>query len=193
MRLLQIGFGFAVRAAVDSVLSVGKPEFMDDFLLGCGDAAGILAAENIDQCRRQVEFFLFDDFAVLHVQHHAGIDIGLPEPVHCPPDKVARVIDALKPKKMILAHLGGWKQWEDVYECLAGKQVYFDTSFILDYIEQELFLKILNKHGHEKVLFATDSPWSDVGKAVEMLRSMPLSKNVIEDILSENAKKLWQI
>ena len=75
LRLLQIGFGFAVRAAVDSVLSVGKPEFMDDFLLGCGDAAGILAAENIDQCCRQVEFFLFDDSAVLDYNHsRLGID-----------------------------------------------------------------------------------------------------------------------
>ena len=56
-----------------------------------------------------------------------------------------------------------------------------------------MFLKILQKHGHEKVLFATDSPWSDAKKAVEIVRNMPLSQNVIEDILSGNAGKLLKM
>ena len=47
--------------------------------------------------------------------------------------------------------------------------------------------------GADKVLFATDSPWSDVKKAVEVVRNMPLEQNVIEDILSDNAIKLLQI
>ena len=55
------------------------------------------------------------------------------------------------------------------------------------------FLKILKKHGHEKVLFATDSPWSDAAKAVESVRNMPLEQKVIEDILSGNAKKILNI
>jgi len=32
---------------------------------------------------------------------HAGIDIGLPQPVHCPPDKMRKVLDTVKPKKMV--------------------------------------------------------------------------------------------
>ena len=139
---------------------------------------------------RNMRIIEYADSLGLIILVHAGIDIGLPDLVHCPPDKAARVIDTLKPKKMILAHFGGWKQWEEVYELLAGKHVYFDTSFTFDYIESSMFLKILEKHGHDKVLFATDSPWSDVGKAVELVRNMPLSGKVIEDILRGNAKKL---
>ena len=135
----------------------------------------------------------YADSLGLIIMVHAGIDIGLPTPVHCPPDKAAKVIDLLKPKKLILAHFGGWKQWAEVYELLAGKNVYFDTSFTFDYIEENLFLSILNKHGYEKVLFATDSPWSDAKKAVEMMRNMPLVQNVIESILAENAKNLLSL
>ena len=142
---------------------------------------------------RNMRIIEYADSLGLIIMVHAGVDIGLPNPVHCPPDKAAKVIDALKPDKLILAHFGGWKQWEEVYELLAGKHVYFDTSFTFDYIEQEMFLKILQKHGHEKVLFATDSPWSDVGKAVETVQNMPLGQDVIEDILSRNAKKLLEI
>ena len=129
----------------------------------------------------------------LAIMVHAGVDIGLPDPVHCPPDRAAKVIDALEPDKLILAHFGGWKQWEEVYNLLAGGHVYFDTSFTFDYIEQDMFLRILQKHGHEKVLFATDSPWSDAAKAVDVVRNMPLGQKVIEDILSGNAKKLLEI
>ena len=142
---------------------------------------------------RNMRIIEYADSLGLMIMVHAGIDIGLPDPVHCPPDRAAKVIDALEPDKLILAHLGGWKQWEEVYELLAGKHVYFDTSFTFDYIEQEMFLKILQKHGHEKVLFATDSPWSDAAKAVDVVRNMPLGQKVIEDILSGNAKKLLEI
>lgn len=124
---------------------------------------------------------------------HAGIDIGLPNPVHCPPDKARKVIDTIKPDKLILAHYGGWKQWEEAYELLAGQHVYLDTSFIFDYIEQDMFMKILKKHGHEKILFATDLPWSDPGKTVEVVKNLPLEQNVIDDILANNAKKLLNI
>lgn len=142
---------------------------------------------------RNMRIIEYADSLGLIIMVHAGIDIGLPTPVHCPPDKAAKVIDMLKPKKLILAHFGGWKQWAEVYELLAGKNVYFDTSFTFDYIEENLFLSILDKHGYEKVLFATDSPWSDAKKAVEMMRNMPLVQNVIESILAENAKNLLSL
>ena len=142
---------------------------------------------------RNMRIIEYADSLGLIIMVHAGIDIGLPTPVHCPPDKAAKVIDMLKPKKLILAHFGGWKQWAEVYELLAGKNVYFDTSFTFDYIEENLFLSILDKHGYEKVLFATDSPWSDAKEAVEIVKSLPVGQEVKEAILSGNAKKLLQL
>lgn len=124
---------------------------------------------------------------------HAGIDIGLPEPVHCPPQKMRKVIDKIKPEKMIVAHYGGWKQWQEVYEYLAGENVYLDTAFTFDYIEKEMFLKILQKHGEDKILFATDSPWSHATRDIQAVNNMPLADSIKQKIFSENAKKLLQI
>ena len=124
---------------------------------------------------------------------HAGIDIGLPEPVHCPPQKMRKVIDKIKPEKMIVAHYGGWKQWQEVYEYLAGENVYLDTAFTFDYIEKEMFLKILQKHGEDKILFATDSPWSHATRDIQAVNNMPLADSTKQKIFSENAKKLLQI
>lgn len=124
---------------------------------------------------------------------HAGIDIGLPEPVHCPPEKMRKVIDKLQPQKLVVAHYGGWKQWEQVYEYLAGEQVYLDTAFTFEYIKQEMFLKILKKHDKSKILFATDSPWSQVQSGVEALKALSITQEEKEAILGENAKKLLKI
>lgn len=152
---------------------------------------------------------------------HAGIDIGYPSPVHCPPDRMRKVLDKIKPEKMVLAHYGGWKQWEEVYEYLAGENVYLDTAFLfgvqkmagsvktdqkekvkklenhqneshnlVNYIEQETFLKILKKHDFNKILFATDSPWSDVKAGMEYIRNLPVSEAVKNNILGKNAAKL---
>lgn len=124
---------------------------------------------------------------------HAGIDIGLPEPVHCPPQKMRKVLDTIKPEKMVLAHFGGWRQWDEVYEYLAGEEVFLDTAFIYDYISKEQFFKILEKHGSEKILFATDSPWSDMAKGIDWIKDLSLPKGVEENILSGNAKRLLEI
>lgn len=149
---------------------------------------------------------------------HAGIDIGLPEPVHCPPKKMRKVLDVIKPEKMILAHLGGWKQWEEVYEYLAGENVYLDTAFLfgvavdykkditilsedknkihendanyLDYIKKDTFLKILQKHDSKKILFATDSPWSDAKAGIEYIGNLSVSEELKKQILGDNALEL---
>ena len=136
----------------------------------------------------------------LMILTHAGIDIGLPQPVHCPPEKMRKVLDTLTPKKMILAHMGGWKQWEEVYEYLAGENVYLDTAFMFgvwdnevedrDYIGREMFLKLVKKHGADKILFATDSPWSNAAKGIEYIRGLPMDEKDKKLILGENAANL---
>lgn len=124
---------------------------------------------------------------------HAGIDIGLPNPVHCPPKKMRKVLEAIKPEKMVLAHYGGWSQWDEVYEYLAGENVWLDTAFIYDVITKEQFFKILEKHGSDKILFATDSPWSDMAKGIDWIKKLSLPVQVEADILSGNAKRLLGI
>ena len=135
----------------------------------------------------------YADALGLIVLTHAGIDIGLPEPVHCPPDRMRKVLDKIKPQKMIVAHYGGWKQWQEVYEYLAGEDVYLDTAFTFDYIKQEMFMKILEKHDENKILFATDSPWSHAKKDIEAVKKLPVDDVIKQKIFSENAIKLLNL
>ncbi len=142
---------------------------------------------------RYMNIIEYADALGLIILTHAGIDIGLPDPVHCPPDKMRKVIDTLHPKKMVVAHYGGWNQWEEVYEYLAGENLYLDTAFTFDYIKEDMFYKILEKHGSDKVLFATDCPWGYQKKDVESLKKTNLTDEVKNEILYKNAMNLLKI
>lgn len=124
---------------------------------------------------------------------HAGIDISMQNSVYCPPKKMRKVLDELKPEKMVLAHMGGWDMWDEVYEYLAGEDVFLDTAFIYDIMKKEQFLRILEKHDSDKILFGSDSPWSDMSVAINWIKDLSLPQDIEEKILSGNAKRLLGI
>jgi predicted TIM-barrel fold metal-dependent hydrolase len=121
---------------------------------------------------------------------HAGVDIGLPPPYHCTPDRLRRAVRAFPGGKFVAAHMGGFKCWDEVESCLVGENVYLDTSFSLQWMEPERFLRILREHGHEKVLFATDSPWGGQKEELERIRSLGLTPGEECAVLGGNAAKL---
>ena len=47
---------------------------------------------------RYMNIIEYADELGLIVLTHAGVDSGLPDPIHCPPDKMRKVIDIIKPK-----------------------------------------------------------------------------------------------
>ncbi len=121
---------------------------------------------------------------------HAGVDIGFPNAVRCTPEKALNVLREVKPEKLVLAHCGGWRLWEEVLEKLAGESVYMDTAYSMGHIPEELFMKLCRTHGIEKMLFATDCPWGNPKKDLETFLSMPFSEEEQERILHKNAESL---
>lgn len=129
----------------------------------------------------------------LAIMVHAGIDIGLPEPVHCPPEKSLEIINELQPPKLILAHMGGWKQWDQVEEILCGAQVYLDCAFCSAYMSSGQFERLVQKHGADKILFATDSPWENPTDTIAWIERTSLTEEQKKKIYMKNACKLLGI
>ena len=125
---------------------------------------------------------------------HAGVDDGfLNEPVKCPPELCAKVLEKADYEKIVLGHYGGHKQWQKVLELLVDFNVYFDTAFTFYKIDKELFKKILFAHGADKILFATDCPWSDIKRDKETFLSYGLPQEINEKVFYKNALKLLQL
>ncbi len=121
---------------------------------------------------------------------HAGLDPLCPDDIHCTPRMAAEVIREVKPEKLILAHMGGNERWDEAEELLVGENVYFDTGVVLDSMPEEQFLRMVRNHGSGKILFGTDCPWANQKKYVDLIRSMPLADEELDNILSGNARRL---
>ncbi len=124
---------------------------------------------------------------------HAGDDPGFSAPYKSSPRQFARIADELRGGVIVAAHLGGHANWDDVEHYLTGKNVYLDTSMGFEYFSREQFLRIVKAHGSDKILFASDSPWSDAKTEIEYIKALPLPKNELDNILYLNAKRLLAI
>ncbi len=140
---------------------------------------------------------------------HAGDDIGFPGVIHCSPERIRHALEQLGPVPLVLAHMGGWKNWERVPELLADTGVYLDTSFSLGqitplspgkYTRQELtllseadFCRLVRTFGADRILFGTDSPWAGQKAALTALHSLPLTSSELAAIESGNGKKLLKL
>ena len=139
---------------------------------------------------------------------HAGLDIGFPGVERCTPKMIKNAVSSIQPKKLVLAHMGAWKQWKDAADLLPGSGLYIDTSFSIGkmvqdtpyYSDAELQLlnfdeaaDIISAFGDDYVLFGTDSPWSDQKTAIDDILGLSIADDVKEKILHKNAESLLEL
>ena len=122
--------------------------------------------------------------------HHAGFDPAFPPPFKSTPQQFAAIGRAMQGGTIIAAHLGGHAQWDDVEAHLAGTDVYLDTSMGFQYYAPAQFLRIVRKHGADKILYASDSPWSHGGRELEHLKRLSLPPDDLAKILGGNAARI---
>ena len=131
----------------------------------------------------------------LIVVTHSGFDIGFRgEEIKCTPKRVLRLLDKVGGySRLVLAHFGGSELTREVIDLLCGEDVYFDTAYNLSSLSPDLVTELISKHGADRILFATDSPWQNIRREVDALFALGLSERERKMILSENAKSLLRI
>ena len=60
-------------------------------------------------------------------------------------------------------------------------------------MNREQFTRLVRKLGTDRILFATDCPWSDQTESLKFIRDCAFSRQELEDILGNNAQKLLGI
>lgn len=125
----------------------------------------------------------------LVILFHAGYDFGFPAPYHCMPESLARALKYID-TPVIAAHWGGVTVGAEVIRCLCGLPLYFDTSFGYGTKPRSEAMEIIERHGTEKMLFGSDSPWHTPEGELRLLSTLSLSESELADITYNNAKKL---
>ena len=83
---------------------------------------------------------------------HAGLDIGIPGHDYSSVKMILRILDEVKPEKLVLAHMGGWKGWKEVKQYLAGANVWMDTAFSIGRIDINRDTETVESEGQSSVL-----------------------------------------
>ncbi len=131
----------------------------------------------------------------LPVVFHAGFDPLSPDCIHCTPERAVKALEAAPETTMILAHMGGNELWDDAEELLCGKfpNLYLDTAYITRGLSDKQCLRMIRKHGADRILLASDCPWDNTAKTIEKLRKIGLTEDELRMIFAENAKRLLGI
>ena len=128
----------------------------------------------------------------LPIIFHAGYDPFSPDVVHGTSKAYMKIHADFPRLKMVIAHLGGMYRWEQVERGLAGMdgELYFDLAFTAGEIGSSMLRRIIDLHGTDRLLMASDCPWDDPKNEIEMIEGLSISDREKENILSGNAVKL---
>lgn len=129
----------------------------------------------------------------LVILFHAGHDIGFPDSDRSAPHRIGRVGASFPRLRLIASHLGGFRQWDEVGRELVGTEVYLDTSYIFGHIDHDVLGRIIGGHPPDRILFGSDSPWTDQGESIDRIRDLKLSPELEERILGVNARELLDL
>ena len=128
----------------------------------------------------------------LTVTFHAGHDFGFPPPYHAMPDHLLGALKWLD-TPVVAAHWGGACCGREVLEKLCGKEIYFDLSFGYGAMARPIAQQIVDTHGPDRLLFASDMPWHRPAWELRLLNSLDISQDDREKICWRNAARLLNL
>lgn len=109
----------------------------------------------------------------LMIYFHAGADLAFRD-THGTPQRFAQVPQVSGDLKVILAHMGGFRMWDDVETYVMGlHEVYLDTSFCGEMADWQM-KEIIYGHGAYKILFGSDFPWERPANVWKKLQGLNL-------------------
>ena len=132
----------------------------------------------------------------LPILFHCGWDPVSPGVVHAEPQALARVLEAFPQLTVVGAHLAGMERYDEVEKYLAGQfpNLYLDISMSPRYCRDPgQFVRILERHGIDRILFGTDCPWGNAPETAAYLKQVGLAPEENEKIFSGNAKRLLKL
>jgi hypothetical protein len=145
--------------------------------------------------------FIFDECC--HKIYKRCEELGLPVVFHMGYDPVSPLVHRAMPydlkelsekypkARFIGAHMGGNYQWEHVLRYAAGlPNVWFDTAFVANDIDRALFAEIVRKHGIDRILFASDLPWSRPEEEIGLVEGLDIPCSEKDKIFYKNAVEL---
>ena len=113
-------------------------------------------------------------------------------PYHAMPEHLLGALKMLD-SPVVAAHWGGSCCGEEVLAKLCGAPIWFDLSFGYGTMAKSMAQQLLQAHGPDKLLFASDMPWHRPEWEKWLIESLDISEADKEKIYWRNATKLLKL
>jgi hypothetical protein len=132
------------------------------------------------------------EFAVIV---HVGAGGTAEENDRCTPAMLRRIIELFPRLDVVACHFGGYRLLEEAEDLIIGQPVYVDTAWppSLAEIGPARLRRLIERHGPDRVVFASDWPMASPGGEVAVVESLGFAGDVNEAILGGNLLRLLDI
>ena len=140
--------------------------------------------------------FNIDDPAMMEIYEIVGdripmiFHVGDPVADFSSPARLRRVIDRYPQLRVIAAHMGGFRCWDEAEKYLIGRNLWMDISSTIFHVGGERTAELARRHGLDRVLFATDYPAQHHCETIADVLSLGFTGEENEMIFFRNAEKL---
>lgn len=129
----------------------------------------------------------------LFVFLHAGGERVFQPPFHSTPATISTLLARYPRLRLVAAHLGGFRMWDESEAYLIGKPLDLDLSHTLFWMPEEQIVRMIRAHGAARILFGTDAPWQCPATVLAAFLKLPLSSDEQRQILWGNAARLLNL
>ena len=205
--------GVAVKPEVVESINRFTASMLDESTLGFGTIHPDYADKKAEVCHclemglkgikihPDMQRFCIDDprmFEVYELLSEKGspimMHIGDDRYDYSKPIRLAKIMDMFPNLKVVAAHFGGYRCWEESLQYLCGrKNLWFDTSSSLQFIDIDLAKRIIHAHGIKRILFGTDYPITDQNEELKWIELLNFTEEEKKAVFYENAAELLGI
>jgi len=124
------------------------------------------------------------------VVFHTGYDMAFPGDTRADVNRVTKIARQFRDLTIVATHVGGWRQWDRSAVLGRCRNVYTETSITLTELSDDQFIRALSQFDEDRVLFGSDSPWSDQQEMLERTLRLKIPDGRKEMLLFMNAREL---
>lgn len=124
------------------------------------------------------------------VVFHTGYDMAFPGNTQADVERVKTIADQFKNLTIVATHVGGWRQWDRIGPLGKCGNVYTETSIAMTELDDDRFIKALSQFDEDRVLFGSDSPWTEQKEMLDRTLRLGLPDGRKEKLLFLNARAL---
>ncbi len=123
---------------------------------------------------------------------HSGYDIAFPGNEQAHVLRLKKVAQEFSDLIIVSTHMGGWHQWQYLKELVEFENLYTETSMTVTETGPEKFQDLILEFPQQRLLFGTDSPWTDQQEMIQALLALDLEDETKRAIVRDNALRLLQ-